>query len=84
MTPEYLMANYHMGVIHERRGEPEEAERSYRRNLDESVGEVSSLYHLALLRRNQGDESQAEELLKRTREFALASNIRPKTVGQES
>ena len=84
LTPEYLMANYHMGVIHERRNKPEVAERAYRRNLDESVGEVSSIYHLALLRRSQGDESQAEDLLKRTREFALASNIRPKAVEQES
>src|ERR1039458_4310372 len=45
LTPDYLMAHYHIGVIHERRGETEAAEREFRRGLDETVGEVSSLFH---------------------------------------
>ena len=75
LTPEYLMANYHMGVIHARRNEPDRAARSFQRAIDELVGEVSSVYHLAMLRRAAGDEEQAEALLERTREFASANGI---------
>ncbi|MEX0892624.1 MAG: tetratricopeptide repeat protein, partial [Gemmatimonadota bacterium] len=51
LTPEYLMARYHRGVIHERRGDLDAAEREFQRSLDEGVGEVSSLFHLAHIRR---------------------------------
>lgn len=78
LTPEYLMANYHMGVIHERREEPEEASRSFQRGIDELVGEVSSVYHLAKLRAAQGDQEGAEELLERTREFARENGVTAK------
>ena len=66
------MANYHMGVVHERRGETEKAERSFERSVEEAVGEVSSNFHLAGIRRARGDEEGAERLLKGTREFARA------------
>jgi hypothetical protein len=33
------------------------------------VGEVSSLYHLAVIRRGQGDQAGADDLLRRAREF---------------
>jgi Flp pilus assembly protein TadD len=69
------MANYHMGVIHERRGETDEAERSFQRSIDEAVGEVSSTFHLAAIRRSQGDEEGAERLLQTTREFAEANGL---------
>jgi Flp pilus assembly protein TadD len=74
LTPEYLMANYHIGVIHERRGETEAAEREFRRSLDEAVGEVSSLFHLAIIRRSKGDENGAEDLLRRAHEFGRAQS----------
>jgi hypothetical protein len=69
------MANYHMGVIHERRQKPGEAARSFQRGIDELVGEVSSVYHLAKLRQAAGDQEGAEELLKRTRDFAGANGV---------
>lgn len=69
------MAYYHMGVIHERRGEKEDAARSFQRAIDELVGEVSSLYHLALLRSEAGDDDAAADLLERTREFARANGV---------
>ncbi len=71
LTPEYLMAHYHMGVIHERRGDMQAAEREFRRSLDEGVGEVSSLFHLAVIRRSSGDEKGAQELLNKARDFGL-------------
>ena len=78
LTPEYLMANYHMGVIHERRNDPDAAARSFQRGIDELVGEVSSVYHLAMLRKAQGELEESEELLKRTREFAGAKGVTTK------
>ncbi len=33
------------------------------------MGEVSSLFHLAVIRRAQGDTAGAEECLRRAREF---------------
>ncbi len=63
------MAHYHMGVIHERRGEIDAAERAFEYSEDHVVGEVSSLFHLAVLRRAQGDAAAAMEYLRRAREF---------------
>jgi len=74
LTPEYLMAHYHIGVIHERRGETEAAEREFQRSLDEAVGEASSLFHLATIRRAKGDKKGAEELLRRAHEFSRAQS----------
>ena len=51
------------------------------RSIDEAVGEVSSLYHLALLRTASGDREGAEELLQKTREFARANKIVTKAAG---
>ena len=69
LTPDYLMAHYHMGVTHERRGEMEAAERAFEYSEDHVVGEVSSLFHLAVLRRAQGDTAAAMEYQRRAREF---------------
>ena len=82
LTPEYLMAYYHMGVIHERSNEPEKAARSFQRGIDELVGEVSSVYHLAMLRKARGDQEGAEELLKQTRDFARANGVTARTGSQ--
>ncbi|HEY0592614.1 MAG TPA: hypothetical protein VGF40_12665, partial [Thermoanaerobaculia bacterium] len=71
LTPEYLMAHYHMGVIHERLGEMDKAEREFRRSLDDGVGEVSSLFHLAVIRKSRGDEKGAQELLTKARDFGV-------------
>jgi Flp pilus assembly protein TadD len=68
------MANYHIGVLNERRDQTEEAKRSFQRSLDEAVGEVSSIYHLAMIRRAEGDEEGAKELLEQAEEFR--SNLR--------
>lgn len=84
LTPEYLMANYHMGVIHERRNEPDRAARSFQRAIDELVGEVSSVFRLARLRQAEGDDEEAEALLKRTREFASATGATLKDNSTES
>ncbi len=84
LTPEYLMANYHMGVVHERRNEPDKAARSFQRGIDELVGEVSSVFHLAKLRQAQGDEEGAERLLKHTRDFAQANGVTSKRTAEES
>jgi tetratricopeptide (TPR) repeat protein len=84
LTPEYLMANYHMGVVHERRNQPDKAARSFQRAIDELVGEVSSVYRLARLRQAQGDEEQAEALLKRTREFARSNGVMSATTSDKS
>jgi tetratricopeptide (TPR) repeat protein len=65
LTPEYLMAHYHLGVLYERRGEFEAAAREFERSLEELRGDVSSLYHLAMVRRAQGDDTAAEKLLRR-------------------
>jgi len=43
--------------------------REFERSCEESIGEVSSLYHLATIRRAQNDEAGANELLRRAREF---------------
>jgi Flp pilus assembly protein TadD len=75
------MAYYHMGVIHERRGDPEEAARSFQRSIDETVGEVSSIYHLAMIRQAEGNLKAAEELLEKTREFADANGVAANTTG---
>ena len=75
LTPEYLMAHYHMGVIHERRGDLDAAEREFEKSLAEAVGEVSSIYHLALIRRQRGDIKGAEQLLQRAEGFAAAKAL---------
>ncbi len=69
LTPEYVMAHYHLGVIHEREGAPEIARREFELSVEEGVHELSSLYHLAMIRRAQGDKAGAEELLRRAGEF---------------
>ena len=79
LTPEYLMANYHVGVIHERRNDPDKAARAFLRSIEESIGEVSSLFHLAEIRREAGDIEAAEELREKTREFASANRAQTKT-----
>jgi Flp pilus assembly protein TadD len=70
------MAHYHMGVIHERRGELDLAAREFEKSLDDGIDEASSLYHLALIRRQKGDDKGAEELLRRAREFGAAKSTR--------
>jgi len=64
-----VMAHYHLGVIHEREGATEIARREFERSLDEGVHELSSLFHLAVIRRAQGNDAEAEELLRRAGEF---------------
>jgi hypothetical protein len=66
------MAHYHMGVIRERQGQVEAAERAFEYSEGQAVGEVSSLFHLAVLRKKQGDAAGAEECLRRAREFGQA------------
>jgi Flp pilus assembly protein TadD len=63
------MAHYHLGVIHEREGATEIARREFEQSLEEGVHELSSLFHLAVIRRAQGDDAGAEELLRRAGEF---------------
>jgi len=63
------MAHYHLGVIHEREGATEIARREFERSLEEGVHELSSLFHLAVIRRVEGDDAGAEELLRRAGEF---------------
>ena len=46
------------------------AEREFRRSIEEGVGEVSSMVHLAQIRRSQGDAAGAEALMKKAGEFA--------------
>ena len=84
LTPEYLMAYYHMGVIYERLNQPDKAAQSFQRAIDEVVGEVSSVYHLARLRQAEGNGEEAEALLERTREFASANNISTAKAPQDS
>ena len=69
------MAHYHLGIIYERKGDYEAAAREFECGLEESNGDVSSLYHLALIRRAQGDPAVADELLRRTREFMIARPV---------
>jgi Flp pilus assembly protein TadD len=66
------MAHYHLGVIHEREGETEIARREFERSLEEGVHDLSSLFHLALIRRAKGDNAGADELLRRAGEFGKA------------
>ena len=67
------MARYHIGVIYERKDDPAAAAREFQRSLDDGIEEVSSLYHLAQIRKNQGDDAGAEKLLKRARQFGQTS-----------
>jgi Flp pilus assembly protein TadD len=69
------MAHYHLGVIYERQGDMERAALEFERSCEESIGEVSSLYHLAVIRRAQGDEAGANDLLRRAREFGQVQNV---------
>jgi len=66
------MAHYHLGVIHEREGQFEIARREFERSLEEGVHELSSLFHLASIRRAHGDNAGADELLQRAGEFGKA------------
>jgi hypothetical protein len=75
LTPEYLMSHYHIGVIHERRGDHTAAAREFERGQDEGVGEVSSLFHLAVIRRAQGDDAGAKALLEKARDFGRAKAV---------
>jgi hypothetical protein len=58
-----------LGVIHEREGATEIARREFERSLEEGVHELSSLFHLSVIRRAQGDNAGADELLRRAGEF---------------
>jgi hypothetical protein len=69
LTPEYLMARYHMGVIRERMQKFEDAEREFRSSVEDGVGEASSLFHLAGIARSRGNDEEADELLRRARQF---------------
>jgi Flp pilus assembly protein TadD len=69
LTPEYLMARYHIGVIYERLGDFDSAAREFQRSADDVVEEVSSLYHLAQIQRSRGDDATAEKLLEQARQF---------------
>jgi Flp pilus assembly protein TadD len=69
------MAHYHIGVIHERRGAYAAAEHAFERSLEEDVGEVSSLFHLAVILRTRGDAQGARRLLDRAREFSQAKAL---------
>jgi Flp pilus assembly protein TadD len=70
------MARYHVGVIHERQQHLDQAAREFRASMDEGIGEVSSVYHLAMIHRAQGDEDTATSLLDRAREFGRAAAAR--------
>jgi hypothetical protein len=69
------MAHYHLGVIHERKGEYEAAAREFERSQEESSEDVSGLYHLALMREAKGDSKAAQELRLRARAFAKSPPI---------
>ena len=69
LTPEYLLARYHVGIIYERQGDLAAAEREFRSSVDEGVGEASSLFHLAEIHRSRGDEKTAAALLDQARQF---------------
>jgi len=69
------MSHYHIGVIHERLGDYAAAAREFQRSQDEGVGEVSSLFHLAVIRRSEGDEDGALRLLEKAREFAKLRRV---------
>ena len=51
------------------------AERAFEYSEDQAVGEVSSLFHLATIRRAQGDVAGADECLRRAREFGQAREV---------
>jgi Flp pilus assembly protein TadD len=63
------MSRYHIGVIYERLGDLDAAAREFQRSMDDGIGEVSSVYHLAQLHKARGDEKTAEKLLKHAQEF---------------
>ncbi len=63
------MARYHIGVMLEQRGDLAGAAREYQRNLDDGVGEVSSMLRLAGIREGEGDKEEAEALRARARAF---------------
>ncbi len=73
LTPEYLMARYHIGLIHERLGDTDAAAREFQRNEDECIGEVSSLFRLAEIRKAEGKVDEAEDLLRRANEFGKSA-----------
>ena len=76
LTPEYLMARYHIGVIHERLGNFEEAKQAFHRSMDEGVRECSSLFHLAEIARMEGDPARADELVRKAREIGCRSGLK--------
>ncbi len=69
------MARYHIGVIYERLGDLKTAAREFQRSLDDGVGEASSLFHLARIRKSEGDEVGAKVLMERARQFARANAV---------
>ena len=68
------MARYHVGVVHERKGNTEAAAREFQRSIDEGISEVSSVFHLAQIRRAEGREEEAKALLERAREFGAQNS----------
>jgi hypothetical protein len=42
--------------------------------VDEGVGEVSSLWHMASIHRGRGDAKTADELLDRARQFSRTAS----------
>ena len=61
------------GGIHSGEAPLQAAIREFRASMDEGIGEVSSLYHLAMIHRARGDEQTATTLLERAREFGRAA-----------
>ena len=72
LTPEYVMARYHIGVIHERRGDVAAAAREFEHSMAEGVGEVAASTTWRQIRRGQGRTNEAEALLERRRQFGRA------------
>jgi len=50
-------------------GKHDLAAREFQRSLDDGIEDVSSLYHLAQIAREQGDEKRAAKLLEKARQF---------------
>ena len=56
-------------------GKPDAAAREFQRSLDEGVEEVGSLYHLAQIHKNAGDEATAAKLLERAQQFGRKNAV---------
>jgi tetratricopeptide (TPR) repeat protein len=75
LTPEYRMALYQIGIVHERKSDSASAARAFQQSVDEAVGEASSFYHLAQIRRAEGKEEEARELLERAAGFKALDSV---------